>query len=51
MKGEGSQKSEARDQNSEARGQKSDKKAFNKKTEPLNPFQSKLMELKKKFKD
>ena len=44
MKGQGNQKSEARSQRSE-------KKTFNKKPEPLNPFQSKLMELKKKFDD
>ena len=31
--------------------QGAERKAINKKQEPLNPFQSKLMELKKKFKD
>ena len=64
MKGEGgktevrSQKSEVGGQKLEVRGQKSDgggqaanKKSLNKKPEPLNPFQSKLMELKKKFND
>jgi uncharacterized protein len=44
MKGQGNQKPEVRSQRSE-------KKNFNKKPEPLNPFQSKLMELKKKFSD
>lgn len=44
MKGEGSRKSEVR-------GQKSEGKGLNKKPEPLNSFQSKLMELKKKFND
>lgn len=44
MKGEGGLKSEVR-------STKSDNKAFNKKPESLNPFQSKLMELKKKFND
>ncbi|HWI92939.1 MAG TPA: Tex family protein [Flavisolibacter sp.] len=44
MKGQGNQKPEVRSQRSE-------KKNFNKKPEPLNPFQSKLMELKKKFND
>lgn len=44
MKGQGNQKPEVRSQRSE-------KKTFNKKPEPLNSFQSKLMELKKKFND
>jgi hypothetical protein len=44
MKGNGNQKSEARSPRPE-------KKNLNKKQEPLNPFQSKLMELKKKFND
>ena len=48
MKGEGQQKSEPRNQRSEG---SAPKKVFNKKAEPLNPFQSKLMELKKKFND
>jgi uncharacterized protein len=51
MKGEGSQRTEARGQKSEVGGQRSDKKPANKKPEPLNPFQSKLMELRKKFND
>jgi protein Tex len=44
MKGEGGQKSEAG-------SQRSDKMNLSKKQEPTNPFQSKLMELKKKFND
>jgi uncharacterized protein len=44
MKGEGSQKSEDR-------GQRPIKKDLNKKPQPLNSFQSKLMDLKKKFND
>jgi uncharacterized protein len=44
MKGMGNQKSEIK-------SQKPEKRTFNKKSEPLNPFQSKLMELKKKFND
>lgn len=44
MKGTGSQRPEAG-------GRKPEKKNFNKKPESLNPFQSKLMELKKKFND
>jgi protein Tex len=51
MKGEGNQKSEIRSQKSEVGSQKPEKKVFNKKSETLNPFQSKLMELKKKFND
>lgn len=43
---EAAEKQESRGQRQE-RGQKS----FNKKPEPLNPFQAKLMELKKNFKD
>jgi len=56
MKGEGSQK-DVKSETSNVRGErlgvseKSDKKLLGKKTEPLNPFQSKLMELKKKFND
>jgi uncharacterized protein len=56
MKGEGSQK-DVKSETSNLRGErpgvseKPDKKTLNKKTEPLNPFQSKLMELKKKFND
>ncbi|MGZ3846404.1 MAG: Tex family protein [Flavisolibacter sp.] len=46
MKIEGGQKSEPRSQKSETGAPK---KLINKKTEPLNPFQSKLMELKKRF--
>ncbi|HWJ25948.1 MAG TPA: S1 RNA-binding domain-containing protein, partial [Flavisolibacter sp.] len=49
MKEEGNQKSEVRSTKYEAKGQRSEKKTFAKKQEPLNPFQSKLMELKKKF--
>ena len=48
MKGEGAQKSEPRSQRSDTGAPK---KVFNKKPEPLNPFQNKLMELKKKFND
>lgn len=44
---DGEQRAEVRGQKSEVRGQK----AFNKKPEPLNPFQAKLAELKKNFKD
>jgi uncharacterized protein len=44
MKGEGNQKPEA------GTG-KPEKKNFNKKPEPLNSFQNKLLELKKKFND
>jgi len=51
MKGEGNQKSEVRVQKSEIRSQRPDRKTINKKPEPLNPFQNKLMELKKKFND
>jgi len=58
MKGEGSGKTEVRSERSNVKGersdlrsQKSDKKISSKKPEPLNPFQSKLMELKKKFND
>ncbi|MBL7744885.1 MAG: RNA-binding transcriptional accessory protein [Chitinophagaceae bacterium] len=44
---DGEQKTEVRGQRSEVRGQK----AFNKKPESLNPFQAKLAELKKNFRD
>jgi uncharacterized protein len=44
MKGNGSTKQEVQ-------SAKPEKKTFNKKSEPLNSFQSKLMELKKKFND
>jgi uncharacterized protein len=50
MRGEGT-KTEAGSKRPEARGQRSEKKNFDKKPEALNPFQSKLMELKKKFND
>jgi uncharacterized protein len=46
MKEGGEMKSEARSRKSETRGQQ-----ISRKPEPLNPFQAKLMELKKKFKD
>jgi uncharacterized protein len=46
MKEGGEMKSEAGSRKSEARGQQ-----ISRKPEPLNPFQAKLMELKKKFKD
>jgi len=36
-------------QSSAGRDARGDKKSFQKKEEPLNPFQAKLMELKKKF--
>ena len=57
MKGDGSQKddrsekSNVRGERPDLRSPKADKKSLSKKTEPLNPFQSKLMELKKKFND
>lgn len=44
---EGGERTEVRGKKSEGRPPKS----FNKKPEPLNPFQAKLMELKKNFKD
>jgi len=44
MKGSGNQRPEVK-------SQKREKKNFNKKQEPLNSFQSKLMDLKKKFND
>ena len=48
MKGEGSQKPGPGVQSPETNRPK---KVINKNAEPLNPFQSKLMELKKKFND
>lgn len=51
MKGNGNQKSEVENQKTETGARKPEKKAVTKKAEPLNPFQNKLMELKKKFKD
>ena len=44
---DGGERTEVRGQKSDVRGQK----PVNKKTEPMNPFQAKLMELKKNFKD
>jgi uncharacterized protein len=44
---EGGEKQEARSTRSEVRTQK----PISKKPEPLNPFQAKLMELKKNFKE
>ena len=49
--GKGSEKSNVRSERSDVRGEKADKKSIDKKPESLNPFQSKLMELKKKFND